>query len=404
MAKAKESEELVLITPEQMVLITETIETKLAAANVTDQAIEKYRKEGLSLKINGPNDREGYDAVYEMRQKGKKTRVIAASICKAGREPLQAEVDEWIKKQTWIITSIKEVESYLQKMEDEYDDAKEQEKKVKIDALNNRAKERVSELLKLGVAFNGAEYMLDELSFSQEVIRECEADYFTNKILTQFKAIFDAKEIIRVANEKAIQEQRETEEKEREEFRKAQQKLKEDQDKIDKENTKLEEARQIKIKNLTISRSKELEEMGFYYSRSIDKWILGDWYMLHPEVLYSKDDEEWTLFIKEYSPRCEEYKTAKQKERDAEQSRLNQQAIDKAEKERQEKQEVEELRLKEQLAESTDDEKWNYFLAQVAELEIPKMTSRQYKELAKIANDTLSDLLVMKPSRAKAVK
>src|SRR5882757_3196360 len=137
MAKAT-SEELVLITPQQIELITETIETKLAAQNVTDQAIAKYRKEAMALKINGPDDRDGYNAVYEMRQKGKKTRILAANICKAGREPLQAEVDLWIKKQTEITVAIKESEAHLQAEEDKYEAAKQKIEDDKLEALQER--------------------------------------------------------------------------------------------------------------------------------------------------------------------------------------------------------------------------------------------------------------------------
>lgn len=104
------------------------ITTELAKQNVTETVIAKLKKDFMSLKINGIEDKEGYKKVKAARLQCRDVRVLAEKICKKGREDAVRTQKEWIAKEKEVVAQISEVESYLKKQEDTIDNEIEAQK------------------------------------------------------------------------------------------------------------------------------------------------------------------------------------------------------------------------------------------------------------------------------------
>lgn len=113
------------------VLNQSPIESALATANLTEQAIQKLQ-EFMPLKINGIDDKDGYKAVKEARIICKNTRVLAEKICKKGREEAISIQKQWIAKEKEVVAKIAEVEDYLSSQQKTIDDAIEKERLKEI--------------------------------------------------------------------------------------------------------------------------------------------------------------------------------------------------------------------------------------------------------------------------------
>lgn len=402
MAKAT-SEELVLITPQQAKLITETIETKLAVKNITDTAIQKYREEALVLKINGPEDKAGYELVYKKRQEGKKTRILAAEICKLGREPLQAEVELWIKKQTEITIAIKEAEAYLLGQEQTYEAAKQKIEDDKQAAIAERLKVRDKILVGLGARCNGVDYYLDEKMFPLSEVKSAGDEYFNDKIVAEFKEIFDAKEQIRIVNENAVREHQaqqekerkereEKEKKEREELEKQQKELRDQQAKLKADADKIERQKEAALKAKVKDRSEELEALGFTYSMHHEKYMFKGILSIDPEAVTLSEEDDWNKLIEETKPKVEEHLDALKKNEEQNQKRLNQEAIDKANREREEKELQEHLKKEALLLEAKESVRYKEIVKYLKAAPITQFDSGFYIKKIRIIKDFLADL------------
>jgi hypothetical protein len=99
--------------------------TELVKANVTDAVIQKLRTEFLPLKINGIDDKEGYEKVHKARIQCRDVRVLTEKICKKGREDAVKIQKEWITKEKEVVAKVSEVEGHLKKQEDAIDAEKE---------------------------------------------------------------------------------------------------------------------------------------------------------------------------------------------------------------------------------------------------------------------------------------
>lgn len=101
------------------------ITTELVKANVTEAVIQKLRTEFLPLKINGIDDKEGYEKVHKARIQCRDIRVLTEKICKKGREDAVKIQKEWIAKEKEVVAQVSEVEGHLKKQEDAIDAEKE---------------------------------------------------------------------------------------------------------------------------------------------------------------------------------------------------------------------------------------------------------------------------------------
>lgn len=101
------------------------ITQELVKSNVTDAVIASLRTKYLPLKINGIEDKEGYDTVHKARIECRDIRILAEKVCKKGREEAVRIQKEWLAKEKEVVAKVQEVELYLKKQEDDIDAQKE---------------------------------------------------------------------------------------------------------------------------------------------------------------------------------------------------------------------------------------------------------------------------------------
>lgn len=413
MAKLKaETEEIVRITPEQIKIIETTIETTLAKNGVTDQQIAKWEEEFTALTINGIDDKEGYEKVYEARQKAKQTRILIVGVCKDGRAPSIAETKEWISREKGYVTRMEAIEDNLLAKEKIVDAEKDRIKAEKAEKILERYKSRVKTLTDLGAMWDGSHYILDELSYSGETLRETEDDFFNNKIVPQYKAIFDAKATIAKANKEA-QELLESQQKkiaddlkqQTEELQRQQDQLKKDQDAIEqqkkeaqaateKENARIEREKQEAHKALVEKRSQQLINIGLTYDWGKKTFFLREIMITISEV-ENEPDDKWELILEDAKSNIEIVRAKIKEETDAEQDRLNKIAIEKANALREQEAEQRRQQEREDLEKGKDSDRWRIFLKTI-NVEIPVMHSRQYITMAAETKKLLDQIREMK--------
>lgn len=417
MAKLKaETEEVVKITPEQIKVIEKTIETQLAVVGVTDQQITKWEEEFKTLTISGIDDKDGYEKVYESRQKAKKTRILIKDVCEAGRAPLIAETKEWINRQKNYVARMESIEEYLQSQEDTIDAEKDRIKAEKAQLVLERYKRRVKTLTDLGATWDGSHYILDELSYSGETLRETEEDFFINKIVPQYQAINEAKAAIAKAKkdaddlaEKQRQEAQAEFDRQQEVLRQQQAELKKQQDALDqqkrdaeaatnRENARIEKEKQDAHTALVEKRSQQLLDLGFTYDFRIKMFSYKGELQTSRQVADEASDDNWDDFVKDTIPMIDSIKKRLKEEADAEQERLNKIAIDNANAERE--RQAEEKRKQElaEIEEGNDLDRWVYFVKSLPK-EYPVMSSRQYKAMMEKAKSDIENIKTMKATR-----
>ena len=89
------------------------IVTELAKINVTETVLAKFKSEYLPLKIEGVEDKEGYEVVKNALKITSKTRIETVKLCKRIREDAIAFQKECVAKEKSIVSQIEPVESHL---------------------------------------------------------------------------------------------------------------------------------------------------------------------------------------------------------------------------------------------------------------------------------------------------
>lgn len=121
------------------------ITTELVKNNVTDAVLKNIKIKYLPLKINGIDDKEGYDTVHKARIVCRDLRVLTEKLCKKGREDATKIQKAWIQKEKEVVAEISEVEQHLKKQEDAVDAEKEaikirQERLLKLPVRREQVK------------------------------------------------------------------------------------------------------------------------------------------------------------------------------------------------------------------------------------------------------------------------
>jgi hypothetical protein len=389
--------EEIALTPEQIETVQKEINSTLVKRNVTDSLIKKYRDEYMGLTINGIEDKEGFETVYTARQTAKNTRILVKNICTEGRATLQAKAKQWIAKQKELTAQIEEIEAHLQKQEDAYQAEKD---RIKAERKADEAKRligRTTLLTQMGEVFNGAEYVLDEVAYDLDVIRESDDKDWENIILPKYTAIFNAKETIRIAKQKADEEAERLRQEQQKEFERKEKELKDRQDELKRQQDQIESEKKKALDQRTKKRVSELESIGMRYSFQGESLLLMDL-----EVAYDKvknfSDEDWAIYLDDLRPRVEKANAEIRAAKDAEQDRLNQLAIEKAEIERKQQDELRRQKEREELEEGDDLNRWVYFLKALPK-EFPIMQSRQYKVMIEDAKEKIEHIRNLKATR-----
>lgn len=220
------------------------IEKALAKENVTNQVIQKLKKNYLGLTINGLEDKKGFKAVEDARKECKSIRTLAVRICKKGREDAIQIQKDWIAKEKEVVAEIEIVEGYL---ESESNKIKELQAKILFEAAQKeKLPARKEKLASIGFEVEDAELLK---------IDDTQYDALYNDF---YKKHLEAEaEKLRIENERIAAQKAEEERIKREEEAMI---AAEEKARIEAENAKLKAEAEAKEKALAEERAKQEEE------------------------------------------------------------------------------------------------------------------------------------------------
>lgn len=184
------------------------IEKELKKFNLNDKNIEALGKKYFPLKINGQEDKAGYQAVVTARKDVKNIRV---GITKKSTElkedafKMQRAVNAEAKR---LIDLLDPIEDYLSKLETGYEAEKERIKQEKEKAEQLRLQTRINELAAAGMVFDGAIYTL--VSLTDPDLQPYKIDPFSVKTMTdpQFNDYLERTKARYVTNEAYREEEK----------------------------------------------------------------------------------------------------------------------------------------------------------------------------------------------------
>jgi hypothetical protein len=235
----------------------------LKEANITDQVLTGL-KTHFSIKVKGPDDKEGYALARKARLQCKELRVLASKISKAGREGALMEQRAWIAEEKRITGQIEAVEAYLEGQEHIVDEAKERAEREKQEAeekekqeIERRAREkfekRVNALMAVGVFKTLQEIATMIDSDFDKLLKESTEKHQQAIELKKKQDEETEKEKARLAEQKKEQDKKDAEQRE------AQRKIDEANRQIELSKAK-EEARLRGIKEAEEKQKREAEE------------------------------------------------------------------------------------------------------------------------------------------------
>ena len=394
MAKAKvlelETEEVTL-TPEELQVVKKEINHTLVKSDITDKLIEKYEEEFLGLTVNGIGDKEGLELVYNSRQTVKNMRILVKRVCKFGRAALQAKSKAWIEAEKHYVTRLESIEAVLQKEEDKVEQEKNRIKFERQEAEKKRLITRTAQLTEMGVQFNGAEYVLDEVAYDLDVIKETEDEQWNKIIIPKYKVIFDEKEKIRIANAKAIADEKERQDKEKKDLEEREQKIKDDQKRLKDLEDKIELDRKKAIRERSRKRALDLEEIGFTYNFQTDKHELKS-LEVEPQTIMDFSEEAWEKLVDEMIPEVERINKEIQAEKEQQQKIRDEQIRQKAIQDQKDKDENDRIKKQEEEDRATDKQKVHNFIKKINELEFPSVKSRHFREKLNIIREKFEEI------------
>lgn len=404
-----------LIVAEEMTPLEEVITNELAKHNITEAILAEMEANFLPLTINGLDDKEGYVAVDNARKAVKNLRVMGVKICKDNRAEAIKFQKKWIEAEDKFEARTKAIETALEEKQAVIDTEKDRikaEKETKEQAI---LQERSVKLTQLGCTFTGDAYTIENIRISTIQVKT--ADNFTWQAL--FAAVetkFKEKEAVRLEEERLREESVATAKllaeenlRKQEELNKKQadldaqqkaieeeklrqkiaaEKLIQDQQNSEKLRIELEQAAIKKAKDARLKeRMSSLFAIGF--SQQGESLLFKDM-LLQLNVLDAIEDSEWPTKLKNLEgivghmkvkieqERLDEIERVKQVAIESEHKRLEKIVIE--EKAEEDKRIAEENRI---AALAPDITKLNDFLKMIANIPVPEFTTVPYQEFGK---------------------
>lgn len=379
------------------------INDKLEKANITDLVINGLREKYSGLKINGQDDREGYKSVVNARKECKAWRVAAKKICEEGRDEAVKTQKAWVAKEKEVTGKIMEIETLLQKEEDAYEAEKERIKAEKKAVEDNRLTTRTVQLTGMGASLVDGFFVLGEVKYQVNDIREFDDEKYTNEILPQYKNIFQEVEEARV---KAENERKEAEARlkiEREEFERKQAEFTLQQKKAQEEQRRKEREEEEKRDAIMQQRYQKLQSIGMNYDFKYDAFVYEGVNVDNKTEISLWDEATFNSKVVEFQ---NEIKKIKQQKEEADRIKLE--AMRKIAEERAAEQEreriaeerfeeekrkiQEEATRKEEAEKAKDSEKWKVFKDRIVSIELPTVTGKLYSAKLKKAVELLNQV------------
>lgn len=196
-----ETVQATVYTPEQRELaLQKKIKADAKRLPVVDAKITKLKAQYSGLTINGIDDKKGYAAV----KKAISELVSYRTSTDKKKEEITQDYRDVIKgvngEAARIVELIRDIETPLRDLKKKYEEDLEAEKKRIEEAEKKRIEDRVNELKSAGLSFDGAFYVLGNISIDLGTIKKMPDDKF---ILLKSKA---ADESVRLAEEEAERE------------------------------------------------------------------------------------------------------------------------------------------------------------------------------------------------------
>lgn len=147
--------QVTVLPPEVEEMIDTEIDNSLVKQNVTETLLLRLETEYGELKINGPDDKEGYLTVQAARKDCKGVRVLISKICKAGRAKANAEAAKWIKKEKDLSGRVSVIEDRLDADETAYEQERDRRKALEAQKLEQQGIERTTHMVRFGAVLEG---------------------------------------------------------------------------------------------------------------------------------------------------------------------------------------------------------------------------------------------------------
>lgn len=224
--------------PNQLISVDQMVQSATTELRKYDPQIQKICKEARDLKINGLQDKKGYETVSRARKDLKQLRCSVENTRKSLNEDAQKYIKSVNAEAKRITDIIKPVETELEKKEDDWTEAKEAEERRKREEAEARYAKRCQRLVEV----DG----FSELAKAKE-LSDAEFDSLVQSLADQ-KAIRDAERRRLEAEEaarKAEQERLEAEArlKRQKEIEEEERRMEAERRKLEDERRQLEEAR-----------------------------------------------------------------------------------------------------------------------------------------------------------------
>lgn len=139
------------------------IEDKISQIDKTKAVIAEYKEQANTLVIDGIEDKEGYKAVYDLRQEVKKKRIATSKEIEQLRKPITEMNKRLATFKGAMEDSAKHVETILQQKQDAIDNEK---ARIKAEEERKRAEAlqaRINKLISVGMKFEDGRYVLEDV-------------------------------------------------------------------------------------------------------------------------------------------------------------------------------------------------------------------------------------------------
>lgn len=374
--------------------LDQAIETKLVQGNVTHQIIAELNERYGGLKLKALDDKEGYLEIKVAARECAKIRTLAVKLCKEGRDEALKTQKAWVAKEKEVVSQVALVEDALDAEVSKFDAEvlrlQTEEKERKEEAYINRQ----SELSKMGASYSGGCFILGEVSFEANLIKDSSDLIWASSVLPAFEEEYWSRERVRIEQEKEkelataeLKRQQQELADQQEQFKQQQAQAKADQDQRDAEAKKIIDDAVKRKQAAMFILQKERFEMVFpvaKYGEELDTSALSS---------YTQDEFDIILKSKTEIAVIEMDKISKV----SEQKRLNdiETAKQVAVKQEQDRVEAERVQKQTDLDTASDKEKWNYFVGQLKNIKTIDLKSRHYRSKMQSATEKIQEIIAL---------
>lgn len=391
-----------VLTPEviEELPLEKVIDSTLVKNNVTHQVISALKKKYGGMALKSIDDKQGYLEICEAKKEVRKIGIITEKLCKAGREDAIKVQKLWLSKEKEILAKIDEVQLPLEAEIKKYDDEQQRLADEEIKRQEERFFVRQSELLKMGAAYANGCFILNDVSFESNLIKESDEDIYSETILPKYQVQYQRNETERIAAEEKKKseeaelkrQQDELIEKQRE-FNEQQAAFKKQQDEAaevlrQQQLVKEREANDEREKLIT-NRSAILSGLGMKFNGN--DYLFEDVNVNKVEIV-SLDEQAWIGLVQKITPIIEDKKKQAEEKVLLDIELQKQEAIKKALAIQElEKQQFEQQK-QEELAQADDKTKWASVIEQISRILIPEMKTKKYKQAAQIVKEKVAEI------------